>query len=214
MPTCPFCSKSVPENSSVCPHCLRAQPLTVPTASRAAGNSAGSSYRTRLIALVAAVLVLGVYAVRERGTIADSLPSREPAAAEVTPPPPPIPDARPTMAVPIELRIADSAAAVVAPGSYLAFPFSGEDRTGCHVTGTVRSLKGGRVDVFVVDGMGADDLANGRSPRRYYDSGTTASATLNARLDGRSHYSLIVANRGAPSRARTVKLSVGARCTD
>jgi hypothetical protein len=66
---------------------------------------------------------------------------------------------------------------------------------------------------LVVDGMGADDLANGRTPQKYYESGGT-NVLLGASLDGRSHYSLIVANLGAKSRAKMVKVQASATCSD
>lgn len=219
MPSCPFCHKDVPESSTVCPHCLRAQPLTVPTATRGKGGSAAKGFPWRTTALVAVVMTLGVYAFRERGHMLDSLSAHQDAADAATDVAAPAPSAAPvavqtTIAPPLDLRIADSASATVAPGAFLAFPFSGEDRTGCHVTGTARTLGGGTVNVMVVDREGADDLAAGRRPRTYYESGATSSAALDVHVDGRSHYVLVVQNPGAKGRARKVRLAIGARCAD
>jgi len=216
MPTCPFCSKTVPDNSSICPHCLRAQPVAVPAAARAgAARSSGGGSR-KLLILGLLVLGLGVYAFRERDSIMDSLPRHrnvtpEPAIAAA---PAPAPQVAPTIAPPVDIRIGDSSAVTVAANSYLALPFSGEDRSTCKLRGVVRSVSGGPVDVYVVDGLGTDDLANGRPPRKYYETGASTNVLLDANLDGRSHYSLVVANLGARTRAKTVKVQASATCAD
>lgn len=122
-----------------------------------------------------------------------------------------------TIAAPLSVRIADTTGVKIEGGRYVAFPFSGESRSECRVTGNVRALSGGdrRVNVFVVDRVGLEDLEGGRTPRTYFESGPVADAALDFKVDGRSAYTLVVSNAGARARAKTVRLrNIAAACSD
>lgn len=214
MPTCPFCNKAVPDESSVCPHCLRAQPAAQASSARSSrGSRVSVGGHGRMLLLLAVLAAAGAYAFRQyRGS---SLPSFGADPEPVEAPPQPAPAvAQTTIAPPLDVRVGDTSTVSVRAGSYVAFPFTGEDRSTCRLRGSVRSLSGGAIDVFVVDGMGADDLANGRPPRKYYEATGSSAVTLDASLDGRSHYSLVIASPAGSTRARTVKLDATAACTD
>jgi hypothetical protein len=208
MPTCPFCAKQVPDESFVCPHCLRAQPVVIPTSGRGKGSSGKSIPGwVRPVALVAGLVGLGSYAFRDYHRAPPPEPMVETVAAQ-----PAI-----TIAPPLDLSIADSAAAKIEAGGHLTFLFSGKGRTGCRVRGSVQGLSGGNreVEVSIVDRDGLADLEAGRRPRTYYESGSTSAASIDVNLDGRTEYALVVANPGAPGRARTVRLrSIRADCAD
>jgi hypothetical protein len=207
MPTCPFCAKQVPDESFVCPHCLRAQPVVIPNSRRQESSKKGVPGWVRPVALLAALVGLGSYAFRDY----HRAPPPEPVVETVAAPP------TITIAPPLDLIIADSAAAKIAPGGHLAFVFSGRGRTGCRVRGSVQGLSGGdrQVEVSIVDRDGLTELEAGRKPRTYYESGSTSAASLDLNLDGRTEYVLVVANPGSRGRAKTVRLrSIRADCAD
>jgi hypothetical protein len=215
MPTCPFCSREVPAASSICPSCLRALPISVTTARPSAATSAT---RTALGWLRPAILVLGLLAVggygfreyRHRRSVAE--PVLTTAGEAVLPRP-----VTTTIAPPIEVAIADSASMSIPAGGHLAFTFSGKGRSGCRVHGAVQALSRGdrRIAVFVVDRDGLAEVEGGRQPRTYYDSGIVSDVTLDISLDGRTEYTLVIANAGGGRRPKPVRIkSVGASCAD
>lgn len=207
MPTCPFCVKEVPALSSVCPHCLRALPLSVTTA-QATQRPAGVSFgwlRPLLLLLVAGVA--GGYAYRHH----HREPAAEPAPEVVAVP------ATTTIAPPVEVPIADTASVAIAAGGHLAYTFSGGGRSGCRIHGTVQALAGGdrRIDLSVVDRDGLADMEAGKAPRTYYASGPVTDVQLDINLDGRTEYTLVVANAAGSRRPKTVRLrQVIASCAD
>jgi hypothetical protein len=215
MPACPFCAKSVPDGATICPHCLRAQPITIPS-SRQAGQSSGSSGRGRMLVLLLLVAGLGAYLYHEHRERIHDLFAHEKAPVVVAAPAP-APAAGPTMAAPLDLHIADTASVVIAPGQYLSFPFSGDGRTGCHVQGGVRVLSGGdrRVSVMIVDRDGVAALEAGHAPQTFYDSGPMSDVKVERNVDGRTSYTLVVANTAAKAKPKTVRLqNLRAHCTD
>ena len=218
MPSCPFCAKAVPDGSTICPHCLRAQPVTIPSA-RPTNESAGSaSGRGRLVVLLVLVLGLGAYVYHEHRERVTGLFSHDEEEAVVAARPvAPAPVAGPTMAAPLDLRVADTASVVIPAGQYLAFPFSGDGRTGCHVQGRIRVLSGGdrRVRVMIVDRDGVAALEGGQPPSTFYDSGPTGDVDVDRNVDGRTSYTLVVANTAPRAKPKTVRLqNLRAHCTD
>ena len=217
MPSCPFCAKAVPDGATICPHCLRAQPVTIPSARSSTSRSSGPlAGRGRAIVLLLLVLGLGGYLYHEHRERLGGMFSRdeEPVAA---PAPAPAPVAPPTMAAPLDVRIADTASVVIAAGQHLSFPFNGDGRTGCHVQGNVRVLSGGdkRVTVMIVDRDGVAALDAGQQPQTFYDSGPTADVNVESKVDGRTSYTLVVANLAAKAKPKTVRLqNLRAHCTD
>ena len=222
MSSCPFCTKPVPSDASVCLHCLRAQPATT-RASRetnALGRAVHGRGRLLLLALVAGIA--GTYVVktdrigeirrlRSAPVIIQGVEELDAAPA----PAPPVEIMQTTIAAPLEVRVADSATVKLDAGAHLAFPFSGVSRSGCHVKGAVRVVSGGdrRVNVVVVDREGLAEVESGRAPRTYYESGPTSDVALDVNVDGRTAYTLVVINPG--SRARTVRLGrIDATCAD
>jgi hypothetical protein len=214
MPTCPFCSKMYSQQASVCPHCLKTQPDTVGATRRAAGAAGDAMHgKWRLLFLV--LLLAGVSAWgwdRYKKLPANAYSPDTPLA----PAPEPAPQVvQTTIAQPIDVPVADSASVRIEGGKFAAFPFSGVSRTECRVTGHVRVLTGGdrRVNVSVVDRDGLSELEAGRPPRTWWESGPTADAALDFKVDGRTSYTLVVANAGA--RAKTVRLkAIRAACSD
>jgi hypothetical protein len=202
---CPFCSKEIPDGATVCPKCLRAQPMVpVPArGSKARASEPASTPWSRILVLLVVLAAGGAYAFREYRP--KEAPVRE--EAYVAPPP--------TVAPPLELAIADSAKVRIDARRYLAFAFSGGDRSTCRVQGEVRGLSGdGLVNVFIVDADGLATLERGGTPRTYYESGPLPSVSLHLNVDGRTQYTLIVANARS-SRAKTVRLDhVRASCSD
>ncbi|MDB4887681.1 MAG: hypothetical protein JWN79_3119 [Gemmatimonadetes bacterium] len=216
MPTCPFCSREVPAASSICPSCLRALPISVTTARPSAATSAT---RTALGWLRPAILVLALLAVggygfreyRQRRSVAEPVLTTAGEAAPRTGP------VTTTIAPPIEVAIADSASVSIPAGGHLAFTFSGKGRSGCRVHGAVQALSRGdrRIAVFVVDRDGLAEVEGGRRPRTYYDSGVVSDVTLDINLDGRTEYTLVIANAGGGRRPKPVRIkSVRASCAD
>src|SRR4051812_24406141 len=156
MPTCPFCAKEVPNESFVCPHCLRAQPVVIPTNSRAKASASKSLPGwLRPVLLVALAASLGAYVLRDYRRGPPPAPPEVYVAAAPTI----------TVAPPLDLSIADSAAAKIPAGGHLSFLFSGQGRSGCRVRGSVQALSGGDrlVNVTVVDRAGLDEIDAGRS---------------------------------------------------
>lgn len=208
MPTCPFCAKQVPDESFVCPHCLRAQPIVIPSSTRAKSSTSRSLPGwLRPVLLVALLASLGAYVLRDyrRGP-----PPAEPEVYVAAPP-------TITIAPPLDVSIADSAAAKIPAGGHLSFRFSGQGRSGCRVRGAVQGLSGGdrRVNVLVVDRMGLEDVDAGRTPRNYYASGSTSAVELDIKLDGRTEYALVVADPSARGKGKTVRLrNIRADCAD
>jgi hypothetical protein len=203
--SCPFCSRDIPDGATVCPKCLRALPL-VPIPVRGSRSSASDEQSTpwgRLLVLLVILAAAGAYAFRQYR------PREVPVAREEYVAPPP------TVAPPLDVGIADSAAARIEAGRYLAFPFSGGDRSTCRLQGTVRGLSGdGLVNVFVVDAEGLAALESGRTPRTYYESGPLPLVSLHLNVDGRTPYTLVVSNARS-ARAKTVRLDhVRASCSD
>lgn len=216
MPTCPFCSKTFANESSVCPYCLRSQPETTDAKRRAAGAARDAMHgRWRLaflLLLLVAVAAFGYDRYRKLPANAYSPDTPLPPAPE---PPPQV--VQTTIALPIVVPIADTASVAIDAGSYAAFPFSGSGRTECRVTGSVRGLGGGdrQLNVFVVDRDGLAELEAGRQPRAWFESGPGSNVALDFKVDGRTSYTLVVSNAGARSRAKTVRLKqVSAACSD
>jgi hypothetical protein len=122
-----------------------------------------------------------------------------------------------TIAPPLDVAIADSASAKIAGGKYLTFPFSGDGRSECRIGGNVHVLSGGdrQVNVFIVDRDGMAELEAGRAPRTYYESGAVSDVTLHFNVDGRTSYTLVVANTAPRARAKSVRLQgIRAACSD
>jgi hypothetical protein len=205
MPKCPFCAKEIPDGSTVCPHCMRAQPVTFAPAPRAEPDGRAWGRPVLLAVLLAGA---GAYAWREYKPAPPVVAEPEPVvAAPVTT----------TIAPPLDVRIADTASVKIAAGKYLAFPFTGDGRSSCRVQGTVRTLSGGdrTIDVFIVDRDGVTDLENGRTPRTYFQSGPLRDVSLDFNVDGRSQYTLVVSNTGSRGRAGVKTVRIGrAACSD
>jgi hypothetical protein len=214
MLTCPFCSKYVPSGSIVCPHCLRALPAATAPAPRKPGSPLMTAMygRWRAVLLLLGLAGVGFYYVRQHRGDYQALVTRDPVVPDATPPVTPI-----TIAQPLDVAIADSASAKIEGGKYLAFPFSGDGRSECRIAGRVRVLSGGdrHVNVFIVDRDGMTELQAGRAPRTYYESGATSDVTLHFNVDGRTTYTLVVANTTPRGRAKAVRLQgIKAACSD
>ena len=207
MPTCPFCRRDVPTLSSVCPHCLRALPLSVTTARATSPSRSLSLGWVRPLLLVFVAGTAAAYAYRTWHHEAPPEPVPEPVMAPAT---------TTTIAPPLDVPIADTASVVLPAGGHLAYTFSGGGRSGCRVRGTIQARSGDRrIRVFVVDRDGLANVENGRTPRTYYDSGGVPDVALDINLDGRTEYTLVVAHAGGGRRASTVRLrQVVASCSD
>ena len=215
MTTCPFCSKYVPSQSIACPHCLRALPTIATPAPRTQSALMTAMYGRWRVALLALGLAAAAiyYYVREHRGDYGPLTARDPV---VVPAPAPV-VSQITIAPPLDVAIADSTSAKIGSGQYLAFPFSGDGRSECRVGGRVRVLSGGdrQVNVFLVDRAGMAELEAGRTPRTYYESGAVSDVTLRFNVDGRTSYTLVVANTAPRARAKSVRLQgIRAACSD
>ena len=217
MPTCPFCAKAIPDGSSVCPHCLRGQPVSAAAPKRDGGALDFMHGRWRLALLVVVLATVAFHLKRNYRFGGGVEAEPEPEATVAVAPAPVIEKVQTTVAPPADVRIADTASVSIAAGTFAAFPFNGNGRSECRVRGNVRVLTGGnrRVTVLVVDREGMAELEAGRPPRTYYESGPTGDLALDVKLDGRTFYTLVIQNAGPGHAARAVRLrQVVAACTD
>jgi hypothetical protein len=202
MSKCPFCARQIAEEVTVCPHCLRLQPGTV---IRSAAPVAEPRAWRRILVLLLILGSVGTYAFRAH---------RRPEVVVIQPEAV-VPTT--TIAPPLEVAIADSAAVKIAAGKYLAFPFSGGGRSTCRVEGRVQGLAGGdrTANVSIVDAEGLAELAGGGTPRTYYESGPLPTVSLGSNVDGRTPYTLVVSNIHGRHETKTVKLDrLRASCSD
>ncbi|MDB4880781.1 MAG: hypothetical protein JWL60_2227 [Gemmatimonadetes bacterium] len=218
MPTCPFCAKAVPGGSSICPHCLRGQPMVAPAPAAHGAGPLGFMHGRWRVTLLATVLAVTAFHLKRNYRFGGgNAPVTAVDDAPVVAPAPAMEVVQTTVATPATVAIADTAPVSIAAGTFAAFPFDGKGRSECRVGGSVRTLSGGnrRVNVMVVDREGMAALERGQPPHTYYHSGATGDLTLDLRLDGRTFYTLVVQNAGPGRAARTVRLrQVVAACRD
>jgi hypothetical protein len=201
MTKCPFCAAQVPDESAVCPNCLRARP---PSGMRTKKEREPFPWR-RLLTLVAILAAAGTYAFKQYR------PAR-PVAIDPAEMP-----VQTTVAPPLDVAIADTAAVKIDAGKHLAYSFSGGGRSSCHLEGNVAGVSGGdrTVNLFIVDAEGLAELESGRPFRKYFESGILADVALSFNVDGRTPYTLVVSNAHSRAKAKTVRLQrIRAICTD
>jgi hypothetical protein len=201
MTKCPFCATLVPDESTVCPNCLRAQP---PSGMRTKKEREPFPWG-RFLILVSILAAVGAYAFTQYR------PARPVSVDPIDMP------VQTTVAPPLDVAIADTAAVKIAAGKHLAYSFSGGGRSSCHIEGNVVGLSGGdrTVNLFIVDADGLADLENGRPFRSYFESGILADVALSFNVDGRTPYTLVVSNAHSRAKAKTVRLQrIRATCTD
>ena len=201
MPYCPVCGDSLPRELARCQRCIpreRRRPVVAKTKKRVPAARFTALLRgVEVLMAGSAVLVVGyvlgtVVGIVPRADFTRLLGAQAMAATEflidpmaADPPPPYV------------MELADARVVDLRSGDHYETSFEVRDPRPCTLTGRVRGLAGGKLDVevYVLDEDGYLDWQSGIPPRTIYESGRSASTRLEVALPGRGRYHLLLSNR-------------------
>src|SRR5690606_15587138 len=109
---------------------------------------------------------------------------------------------------PYVLTLADSLVLDLHAGEHFDTTFVVDDRRPCTFRGRVVGVFGGSRDAeaYLLDAHGTADWHDGVHPRALYESGRSASSTLEVPLPGPAAYTLLISNQYSLIRGKKVRV--------